>query len=124
MIAQHSISKPSLQRKFLVELKKAVIEGEASPKQEACLEDRILFNEGKPCKYGMLFDWDDGGNLIANVDDENLVNIRREKLGLSNLSEALRMHREEIENEGGGPPKDIKKHREMGDEWAKRVGWR
>lgn len=123
-IAQHSISKPPLQRKFLVQLKKAVVEGEASPNQEACLEDRILFNEGEPCKYGMLFDWDEDGNLIANVDDEALVNERRSKLGLSTLSEALRMHREEIENEGGGAPKDIKKHREMGEEWAKRVGWR
>lgn len=124
LIALHSISKPPLQRKFLVELRKAVVEGDASPNQEACLEDRILFNEGKPCKYGMLFDWDDNGNLIANVDDAALVNERRAKLGLTTLSEALRLHREEIEHEGGGPPKDIKKHREMGEEWARRVGWR
>lgn len=124
MIAQHSISKPVLQRQFLAELKKAVANGEATPNQEACLEDRILFNEGKPCKYGMLFDWDDEGNLIANVDDEALVNERRAKLGLSTLSEALKKHREEIENEGGGPPKDINKHKQMGLEWAKRVGWR
>jgi hypothetical protein len=121
-IAQHSISKPGLQRKFLVELKKAVAKGEATPNQEACLEDRILFNEGKPCKYGMLFDWDDDGNLIANVDDEALANERRAKLGLSTLSEALKKHKEEIENEGGGPPKDIKKHKQLGLEWAKRVG--
>lgn len=122
-IAQHAISKPVLQRQFLVELKKAVANCEATPNQEACLEDRILFNEGKPCKYGMLFDWDDDGNLIANVDDEALVNERRAKLGLSTLSEALKKHREEVENEGGGPPKDIKKHKQLGLEWARRVGW-
>lgn len=124
VIAQHSISKPELQKLFLVELKKAVAKGEATSIQRACLEDRILFNQGKPCIYGMLFDWDDDGNLIANVDDEALVNERRAKLGLSTLSEALNKHREEIEKEGGGPPSDIKKHKKMGQEWARRVGWR
>lgn len=124
VIAQHSISKPDIQKLFLVELKKAVQIKEATPIQEACLEDRILFNQGKPCIYGMLFDWDDDGNLIANVDDEELVNERRAKLGLPTLSEALKKHREEIENEGGGPPSNIQKHKQLAQEWAKRVGWR
>ena len=90
----------------------------------AGLEDRVLFNQGKPCKYGMVFDWDDDGNLFARVDDEALVNERRARMGLSTLAEALLQHREEIEKEGGGPPKDIRKHREMGQAWARRVGWR
>ena len=123
VIAQNAISKPDIQRQFLVEIKKAVVKGEATPIQEACLEDRILFNQGKVCLYGMLFDWDTDGNLIANVDDEKLVNERRAKLGLLTLSEALKKHRAEIDNEGGGPPPDIKKHKEMEIEWARRVGW-
>jgi len=124
VIAQNSISKPEIQKQFLVELKEAVAKGEATPLQEACLEDRILFNQGMPCLYGMLFDWDIAGNLVANVDDEKLVNVRRSKLGLKPLSEALEKHREEIKSEGGGPPSDIKKHKKMEHEWAKRVGWR
>jgi len=124
IIAQNSISNPDVQKYFLVELKKAVIKGEATSIQEACLEDRILFNQGKPCLYGMLFDWDSTGNLVANVDDEKLVNERRSKLGLRPLSEALEKHCEDIKREGGGPPADIKKHKEMEQEWAERVGWR
>ena len=124
VIAQNSISKPDIQKYFLVELKMAVTKGEATPIQEACLEDRILFNQGKPCLYGMLFDWDSTGDLVANVDDEKLVNERRSKLGLRPLSEALEKHRVEIEREGGGPPSDIEKHKEMEQKWAERVGWR
>ena len=124
LIAQHSISKPELQKQFLVELKRAVAKGDAPPNQAACLEDRILFNQGRPIRYGMVFDWDDNGNLVANVDDEDLVNERRARMGLSTLAEALKRHRDEIDKEGGGPPKNIRKHREMGDAWAKRVGWR
>lgn len=124
VIAQNSISKPNLQRQFLVEIKKAVAKGEATPIQEACLEDRILFNQGKACLYGMLFDWDKDGNLVANVDDEVKVDERREKLGLLPLSEALKKHRKEIEEEGGGPPANIQEHKRMELEWARRVGWR
>ena len=124
MIAQHSISKPELQRFFLTQLKIAISNNEANPIQGACLEDRILFNEGKPCLYGMLFDWDVDGNLIANVDDESLVNERRKELGLkTTLAEALAKHREEIENEGGEPPTNIQEHKKKGAEWARRVGW-
>ena len=124
VIAQHAISRPVLQMRFLAELKQAVSNGEATAIQQACLEDRILFNQGKPCRYGMLFDWDDDGNLVANVDDEERVNERRRRLGLSSLSEALEKHRREIEAEGGGPPADIQAHKRKGREWAKRVGWR
>ena len=124
MIAQHSISKPELQRFFLTKIKQAVQDGEAGPVLAAGLEDRILFNEGKPCLYGMLFDWDDFGNLVANVDDEAAVDERRKNLGLSSLSEALQKHRQEIEEELGGPPKDIAEHKRLGQEWARRVGWR
>lgn len=124
ILAQHSISRPGLQRKFLVYMKKAVATGEVTPLQVACLEDRILFNEGKPLKYGLLFDWDDTGNLFANVDDVTLANERRAKLGLKTINEEIEIHRELINKEGGGPPSDYKRHKELEAEWAKRVGWR
>lgn len=123
-IAQHAISSPKLQRSFLKHLKKAVANGEATAIQEACLTDHILFNEGRPLIYGMLFDWDESGQLYAEVDDPDQVNERRARLGLKPLDEAISDHYSEIKDEGGGPPTDIKAHKLMAAEWAKRVGWR
>ena len=111
LIAQHAISKPDLQRKFLEQLKLAVTQDEASPVQAACLEDRILFNEGKPQKYGMLFDWSESGELVTNVDDIALANARRRRLGLRTLEEATALHRKQVHEEGGGPPADYHAHK-------------
>jgi hypothetical protein len=124
MIAQHTISSPMLQRSFLKSLSKAVVDGEATKIQEACLQDRILFNEGKPQQYGMLFDWNDNGELFTVVDDIEKANKRRKELGLKTVEEATEAHRKEVVEEGGGPPKDIKKHRQMALEWAIKVGWK
>lgn len=124
ILAQNSISMPNLQRKFLLYLKNAAKKGEATYLQVACLEDRILFNEGKPQKYGMLYDWDKSGNLVANVDDIDLANERRKQLGLKTVEEATEIHRNSIEKEGGVPPSDYDKHKKLEDEWARRVGWR
>lgn len=81
LIAQHAISNPPLQRSFLSSLTEAVFKGEATEIQQACLQDRILFNEGKPQKFGMLFDWNENGQLYTDVDDVVLANKRRKKLG-------------------------------------------
>jgi hypothetical protein len=124
MLAQHSISKPALQRKFLEYLRVAAEQGEATYIQVACLEDRILFNEGNSQKYGMIFDWDESGNLFANVDDIGLANERRSKLGLKTIEEATRLHAMEIKLEGGGPPSGFHHRKRLEEEWAKRVGWR
>lgn len=124
MLAQNAISKPALQRRFLEFVRLAVEQGEATAIQMACLQDRILFNEGKPQQFGMLFDWDESGNLFTNVDDVEDANKRRKALGLMTIEEATKKHKQEIEKEGGGPPSDYKKHKAMEAEWAKRVGWR
>ena len=123
-IAQHSISKPDLQRRYLEYIKTAVAEGEASAVQEACLKDRILFNEGQPQKYGMLFDWNERGELYTNVDDISLANERRMTLGLKSIEVATKLHRKEIEEEAGGPPSDFHERKRKEIAWAKRVGWR
>jgi len=125
LIAQHAISNPALQRSFLISLSHAASTGEATEIQRACLQDRILYNEGKQQQYGLLFDWSDEGEMIANVDDINAVNQRRKAIGLkTTVQEALEAHRKEVEEEGGGAPKDIGKHREMAKQWAIRVGWK
>ncbi len=124
ILAQHSIGKPDLQKKFLVHLKSAVVDGEALPVHAACLEDRILSNQGQPQKYGMLFGWNEKGELVTNVDDFRLANERRQKLGLPSIEEAKDLHRKEIEGMGGGPPSDYHEHKRKELAWAKRVGWR
>ncbi len=124
LLAQHSISNPKLQKVLVNYLRTAVEKEEATPLQLACLEDRILFNEGRPQKYGLLFDWTEKGELFTNVDDENLVNERRKKLGLKTITEATELHRREIVKEGGGPPSDYHEHKRQEIAWAERVGWR
>ena len=124
MLACHSISKPDFQRKFLQHIKEALKKGEATKPQAACLEDRILFNEGKPLKYGMLFDWDESGELSANVENLELANELRRGMGLKTVEEAKELHRKEIKMEGGRPPSDYHEHKRQEQAWAKRVGWR
>ena len=46
------------------------------------------------------------------------------RLGLKTLAEDLLQHKNEIQQEGGGPPQDIKEHKRQALAWAKRVGWR
>ena len=124
ILAQHAISKPSLQKYFLEQLSKAVEGEEATPIQLACLEDRILFNQAKPLKYGMLFDWDEAGVFTTKVDDLTLANERRKKIGLGTIEDATINFRKEVEKESGGPPADYHEHKRLELEWAKRVGWR
>ena len=124
MIAQHSISKPNLQRKFLEHIKIAVEGNEVLPIHEACLEDRILYNEGKPQIYGMLFEWNENGEFVTDVEDIKLANQRRKRLGIRTIEEAKQLHLNEIMAEGGAPPSDCREHLRKKNEWAKRVGWR
>jgi hypothetical protein len=124
LIAQHSISRPTLQRRFLKALNAAVAGGEVPPLQAAYLEDRIRFHEGRPQRYGLVFDWDEQGELNTKVDDVAKANARRKRLGLPPLAEALREQRRIIREEGAAPPDDLKEYRRREAEWAERVGWR
>lgn len=124
MIAQHAISLPELQKKLLQHLQVAVAAGEAKPLQGIYLQDRILFNEGKPQLYGMIFDWDDNGQLSTRVDDVAKANQRRRELGLVAIEEATVQHRRELVAEGGKPPGDLQAHKRRACEWARKVGWR
>ncbi|MGB0910002.1 MAG: DUF6624 domain-containing protein [Nitrospirales bacterium] len=124
MLACHSKSTPSFQRKFLQHVQEAVKNQEAIKAQAACLGDRIRFNEGKPLKYGMLFDWDESGELVANVEDLDLTNELRKEMGLKTVEEESELHRKKIEMEGGGPSSDFHEYKREEQAWAKRVGWR
>ena len=92
--------------------------------QEACLQDCILFYQGKPQKYGLMFDWDENGELVANVENVARANERRKSLGLKTLANDLLTYKNETKKVGGGPPKDFCEHKRLELAWAKRVGWR
>ena len=122
-IARTAIDKPELMKKFLKNLKDAVLKGEANKFHEACLEDCILFYENKPQHYGMFFDWDESGKLSVNVINTKEANNNREKLGLESIEEAISNHENELLSEKGGKPMDIKEHKRQTREWAMSVGW-
>ncbi len=124
ILARNAISKPELQKQFFNHLQRAVEAGEATAKQQACLQDCILFYQGNPQEYGLMFDWDESGELVANVENVAQANERRKSLGLKTLAEDLLTHKNEIQTVGGGPPRDINEHKRRELAWAKKVGWR
>lgn len=123
ILAQHAISRPPLQKYFFEKMSASVKMNEASPRHAACLEDRILFNQAKPLKYGMLFDWNEAGIFTTNVDDVELANQRRKEIGLESIEEATINFRKEVEQENAGPRPDYHEHKRLEKEWAIRVGW-
>lgn len=123
LIAQHSISTPDLQRKFLALLSEAVQNADAPQQQLAFLTDRVRFNELKPQVYGTILDWNETGELACDVEDPSNLDARRQAVGLRPFKEDLERHRSEIRAEGGGPPGNFLEYRRKRDAWAKRVGW-
>lgn len=124
LVAQHAICTPDLQREFLRLLEEAAEQGEAPKKQVAFLTDRIRFNEGRAQVYGTVLDWDENGQLSCEVEEPKKVDERRTSVGLPPFEESLQKHRDEVEAEGGKPPKDWKTYKKAGEDWAKSVGWR
>ena len=79
LLAQHAICTPGLQRRFRDCLEEAVARNEAPKRQLAWLEDRICFHEGRPQRYGTVFDWNAQGELVCEVEqDEGLATRVRE----------------------------------------------
>ena len=124
LIAQHSNCTPDLQRKFLALLSEAAENGEVPKSQVAFLTDRIRFNENKPQVYGTVLDWGEKGGLSCVVEDPANLDARRQEMGLlATQDDDLTAYRDEIEAEGGKPPRDFAEAQRKGLEWAKSVGW-
>ena len=123
LIAQHSICTPELQKSFLQKMIDAEKTGDVPKKQVALLTDRILYNEGKPQKYGTVFDWDESGNLSCELENKNNINLLREEVGFPPFEEELKNQTEAVTNEGGKAPENIVKYKEQVKAWAQSVGW-
>lgn len=125
LIAQHDISNPSLLRRCLKLIEKAVEQGEASAQQMALLTDRIRVFEGRPQIYGTSFDWDEQGEMSpCEIEDTENVDERRSSVGLTPLAENIRRQREGVARTIERPPADWHARRKRMEEWARFVGWR
>lgn len=121
LIIQHAISLPQFQKRCLSLLQDAASRGEFPLAYPAYLEDRIRFHEGKPQRYGTLYDWDESGELSPyDVEDEQEVDMLRTSVGLSSLAENTARMR----SGAGKPPKDYSNKKQEYESWLKKVGWR
>lgn len=132
LIAQHSICTPDLQRSFLEAFAQSVITKQTyfatAPQQAwqqlALLTDRIRFHEGRPQRYGTVFDWNDEGELDCQVEEPDTLDQRRADIGLEPFQKALEAQRVAVAGEGGQPPDDLASYREAQEHWAVSMGWR
>ncbi|MEM9132248.1 MAG: DUF6624 domain-containing protein [Actinomycetota bacterium] len=102
LIAQHDIANPALIRRCRELYGSAVEQGEAEPAKLAQLEDRIRYFEGRHQWYGTHWGWDEDGEFgpWPPVEDPDLVDDRRSKMGLPPLAEAIVSARQRAEQEG------------------------
>ena len=87
LVIQHSY--PAVQIKYLPMLRQAVIDGKASGKQWALLEDRVGVATVGTQIYGSQININHftGKHTIAPIRDEKNVNKRRKAIGLPPLEE-------------------------------------
>lgn len=89
MLAQHADRDRAFQRRCLELLKRAVAEGEASPRDLAYLTDRVLLAYGEPQIYGTQLTARDGQLVPRRLRDPGAVDERRATLGLETLNAYL-----------------------------------
>lgn len=125
LLLQHAILDPELMRGALPLLERAVQAGEAEPRHQALLVDRIRVMEGRPQRYGTSHDWDPQGRMSPSpIEDPAGVEERRRRVGLEPLAENTRRLRAQAEAEGQLPPADYEERQREIDDWARSVGWR
>lgn len=85
-IVSHSPSL-ELKREALVLIEKAIEKGELPPVAIANLTDKVLKADGKPQRYGTVFDMIDGVMVMGEVEDPARLDERRAKLGMEPIAE-------------------------------------
>ncbi len=125
LVAAHAISRPDLQRRWLALLEDAAERGEVPRRQAAVLGDRIRFHEGRPQRFGAIFDGDENGELTAGpIEDPEGVDARREAVGLGPLSETLAAEARRGSAAGETPSGDFARRQRQRRRWARKVCWR
>jgi hypothetical protein len=125
LILQHAVAHPDLQRRCFPMLVKQVENGEISPVEMAMLEDRIRCFEGRPQRFGTQFDWDHNKLMSPlPLDDFDLVQERRKKLGMGTLEEETEIKRKEVQESNEQPPENYTAYLKEKENWLKANGWR
>jgi hypothetical protein len=125
LIAHHAIGEPQLQRLSLRLLRSAAAAGEAALLDVAMLDDRIRVCEGRPQRYGTLFDWDEHGEMSPlPIEDPECVDERRRAIGLGLLAEDTRRRREWAKSTAERPPADWHQRQRDVEAWYRARGWR
>jgi hypothetical protein len=106
-------------------LEEAARQGEAPAWQFAYLTDRVRVLEGRPQVYGLMFDWDEAGEMSpCEIEEPQKVDERRRSVGLPSLAESVRRQRDAAPESNERPPADWHARRKQMEEWARSVGWR
>lgn len=125
LVAQHAICDPALQRRALRLIRTAAAQGEAALRDVAMLEDRIRVCEGRPQRYGTLFDWDEAGNMSPlPIEEPERVDERRRAVGLGPLADDTRRRREWAARTRDRPPADWHTRQQEVAAWYRARGWR
>jgi len=85
LLAQHADRDPALQKHCLTLLEQAVADGEASPRDLAFLNDRVLLAEGATQIYGTQMTAQSGKFAACRLRDPEMVDKRRASVGLEPL---------------------------------------
>jgi hypothetical protein len=106
LVIQHSTDLQK-QEKFLLLMREAVREGNASAADLALLEDRVALAEGKKQIYGTQIGIDkDGGNCLMPLEDPDHVDERRRKAGLGPLADYLKQWNIPWDGTASKPPSE------------------
>jgi hypothetical protein len=125
LIAHHAIGHPTLQRRALQLMRAAAAAGDVPLLDLAMLEDRIRACEGRPQRYGTMYDWDASGEMSPlPIEEAERVDDRRRAVGLGPLAEDTRRRREWVRSTRDKPPGDWEARRTEMDEWYRSRGWR
>ena len=125
LILQHAVAHPELQRKCFPMLVEQVNAGEIPPTDMAMLEDRIRCFEGRPQRFATQFDWDEKKQMSPlPLDDIQLVEERRKKIGLRPLTEEVEVKRKEAAASKEQPPSNYRLYVKEKERWLKAHGWR
>lgn len=89
LLVQHCDADVEFQRVCLKLLKEAVLNGDASKKHCAYLEDRVLVHGGLSQLYGTQVLLVDGEVVLNPVQDPEELDRRREEMGLNPLNKYL-----------------------------------
>lgn len=122
LIIQHAISQPSFMKRCLKLAEIEAINRKINPSNVAFLTDRIAMFENKPQHYGTQFEFDENGKPVPYKLDApwNIVNERRNQIGLNSLEERLT----ELTGQAVIKTKEeILKERNEFEQWKKKIGW-